>query len=274
MTHPLHDYLCQQLDERLRKNGIVVFYDPRREFEPFFDQELKDEDSGNGDLPRVLVKERLTLLARHRGSFFALRHDVEPIARLDAPEPLILYLPGVERDRKGSILMELEKGGQTYEPQLKRLAANVLRRHFTQGRVDKMLAPTKVSYTDIAAYLRQGGEGIEASVLHTFFGGAKSEALIARWLAEEKTDAAIAEKEAKEELFNLIEFRLGLAVPTDDALPEARAKVVRHVLVNEFRLDLECEPPKSAALVPVPTDERTPDLGPRGRRNAPQEPRH
>ena len=252
MTHPLHDYLCQQLDERLRKNGIVVFYDPRREFEPFFDQELKDEDPGNGDLPRVLVKERLTFLARHRGSFFALRHDVEPIARLDSPEPLILYLPGVERDRKASILMELEKGGQTYEPRLKRVAANVLRRHFTQGRVDKMLAPTKVSYTDIAAFLRQGGEGIEASVLHTFFGGAKSETLIARWLAEEESDAAIAEKEAKEELFNLIESRLGLAVPTGDALAEARAKVVRHVLVNEFRSDLECDPPKSTSMVPSP----------------------
>ena len=157
MTHPLHDYLCQQLDEQLRKNGIVVFYDPRREFEPFFDDELKDEDAGNGAVPRVRVKERLTFMARYRGSFFALRHEVEHIAGVDSPEPLILYLPGVERNRKGSILMELEKGGRTYEPQLKRLAAIVLRRHFTQGRVDKMLAPTKVSYTDIAAFLQQGG---------------------------------------------------------------------------------------------------------------------
>ena len=47
MTHPLHDYLCQQLGERLRKNGILVFYDPRGEFEPFFDQELKNEGTGN-----------------------------------------------------------------------------------------------------------------------------------------------------------------------------------------------------------------------------------
>ena len=250
MTHPLHDYLCQQLDEQLRKNGIVVFYDPRREFEPFFEDELKDEDAGNGALPRVRMKERLTYVARYRGSFFALRHEVEHIAQVDSPEPLILYLPGVERNRKGSILMELEKGGRTYEPQLKRLAANVLRRHFTQGRVDKMLAPTKVSYTDIAAFLQQGGDGLTTSVLHTFFGEAKSEALIARWLADENTDAGIGEKEAKEELFNLIESRLGLAVPTEDAFATARAKVIRHVLVNEFRSDLDCEAPKSTAMVP------------------------
>ena len=150
----------------------------------------------------------------------------------------------------------------------------MLRRHFTQGRVDKMLAPTKVSYTDIAAYLRQGGEGIEASVLHTFFVGARSETLIARWLAEEESDAAIAEKEAKEELFTLIESRLGLAVPTGDALAEARAKVVRHVLVNEFRSDLEVRTTQVCLHGPVPTNERTPDPGPRGRRNAPQQPRH
>ena len=252
MTHPLHEYLCQQLHERLRKNGILVFFDPRREFESFFDHELKDEDAGRHNLRRVRVKDRLTFVARYRGSFFALRHEAEPIARVDSPEPLILYLPGVERDRKGSILMELEKGGRTYEPQLKKLAANVLRRHFTQGRVDKLLAPPKVSYSDIAAFLRQRGDGWATSVLHVFFGGTKSEAMIARWLAEEETDAGIAEKEAKDELFNLIESRLGLAVTTDAALATARAKVVRHVLVNEFRSDLDCEPPNSIALVPSP----------------------
>ena len=194
----------------------------------------------------------MTFVARFRGSFFALRHEVEPIAQVDSPEPLILYLPGVERDRQGSILMELEKGGRTYEPQLKRLAANVLRRHFTQGRVDKMLAPTKVSYTDVAAFLRQGGDGLATSVLNTLFGGAKSEALVARWLADKETDAGIAEKEVKEELFNLLESRLGFAVATEDALGTVRNKVVRHVLVNEFRSDLDCEPPKSTAMVPPP----------------------
>ena len=35
--------------------------------------------------------------------------------------------------------MELEKGGTCYEPQLKRLALNVLRKRFTDGQID---APT------------------------------------------------------------------------------------------------------------------------------------
>ena len=37
VTHALHDYLAGQLSELLAKRSIVVFYDPREEFCPFFD---------------------------------------------------------------------------------------------------------------------------------------------------------------------------------------------------------------------------------------------
>ena len=39
----------------------------------------------------------------------------------------MIYLPGCERDRRASVLMELKKAGDSWEPQLKRLAKNVLR---------------------------------------------------------------------------------------------------------------------------------------------------
>ncbi len=39
--HAFHDYLCEHLDELLKKRSVVVFYDPRNEFEPFFDRELE-----------------------------------------------------------------------------------------------------------------------------------------------------------------------------------------------------------------------------------------
>ena len=252
MTNPLHDYLCQQLDEMLRNRGVVVFYDPRREFEPFFDEELEDDGTGDGGLRRVLIKARSTFVVRHTGSFLRLRHEVEPIAELDTPDRVIIYVPGVERDRKKSVLMELEKGGRTYEPQLKRLARNVLRQQFTEGRIDDLLRPTRVSYRDIAVLLKQGSEGISVSILHTVFGHAKGERLIARWIAEDEKDAEIAEKEAREELFKLVECRLGLPMAPDDPLASARGNVLRYVLVNEFRSDLACAPPHAVAMVPEP----------------------
>ena len=250
--HPFHDYLCGQLDDMLKKRGIVVFYDPRREFEPFFGGELKETGTGYDGLPRVFVNDRLTFVARHQGSFFALRNAVEPIADLDKPDPLIVYLPGIERDRQASVLMELEKSGAPYEPQLKRLARNVLRKRFTDGQIDEMLQPGSVGYDDIVSFLHQGEEGTSPSVLRTIFDGAQSEALITRWLVDDEKDETIVEKDAGVELFKLIESRLGLAVPENTSVTETREKVLRYVLVVEFRFDLEFDPPQSVAMVPEP----------------------
>ena len=171
-----HDYLCEHLDDLLRKRSVVVFYDPRSEFRPFFDRELEPLD---GDpLPRVTIGTCSAFLARYEGSFFGLRAAVEPIVAADQPEPLVLYLPGIARDRLGSVLMELERAGACYEPQLKRLALNVLRQRFTDGQIDEMLRPATVTYEDIVAFLAQGSDGQIASVLHTLFAGAQGEVLL------------------------------------------------------------------------------------------------
>ncbi len=139
--HDLHNYLCNQLSDMIGKRSVVVFYDPRCEFTPFFDRELEEVGKGYGELPRISLGEQMAFLARFAGSFCGLRGAVEPLVSRDRPDPLILYMPGVTRDRQGSILMEIEKAGAVYEPQLKRLARNVLRRRFTDGDIDEMLVP-------------------------------------------------------------------------------------------------------------------------------------
>ena len=268
--HPFNDYLCGLLDDLLKKRGIVVLYDPRREFGRFFDRELPETGSGYDGLTRVLVRDRLAFLARYEGSFFALRNAVEPIAEIDKPRPLIIYLPGVERDSRASVLMELEKSGTPYAPQLKRLALNVLRKLFTDGQIDEMLRPDRVSYDDVVSYLRQGEEGTSASLLRTIFDSAKSEALICRWLADHTKDEAIAEKGATVELYKLIESRLGMSVPENTTVGESRCKLLRYVLVSEFRSDLDCEPPPSVAMILDPPSkdhlERIRDVSERLRR--------
>ncbi|MCA9231625.1 MAG: PglZ domain-containing protein [Planctomycetales bacterium] len=238
----------------LKKRGVVVFYDPRREFEPFFDRELHEAgtESKFDGIPRVLVKDRPTYVARYTGSFFAVRTVVEPLVDQDKPEPLIVYLPGIERDRTASVLTELEKSGTTYEPQLKRLALHVMRERFTDGQIDEMLRSEKVGYDDIVSFLEQSAEGKSASRLRTIFDGARSDVLLVLWLVDDGHDKAIIDKDAAEELFKLIESRLGLSMAAQTPLPDAREKVVRYVLVGEFRSDLECSPPASVAMVPEP----------------------
>ena len=249
--NPLHTYLCQRLDGLLAKHRIVVFYDPRSEFLSFFNDELEVVGLSGCGLPRVLIQERLTCLARFEGSLLALRDAVEPIAGLAKPEPLLLYLPGVERDRQMSVLMELDKAGTTYEPQLNRLARHVLLKQFTDGQIDVMLRP-QVSYADIVALLQQSQDGAPTSVLRTLFSGAQSETLLSRWLADTSLDASIDAKSALSELLQLIESRLGLALPTSTSIAAARDKTIRYVLINEFRADLQADPPASLSHVPEP----------------------
>jgi hypothetical protein len=245
--NPFQEYLCQHLDALLKKHAVVVFYDPRGEFAPFFDRDL--ETQGRDPLPRVTIGTRAAYIARHTGSFFGLRAVVEPIVAADMPEPVILYLPGIARDHVGSVLMELEKGGTCYEPQLKRLALNILRKRFTDGQIDEMLRPASVTYDDIVCFLAQGGGGAVASVLHTLFGGAQGEALLTEWLASNDKDAAIVEKDAVPELLKLIKARLGLELLDGSGVTDARDRLSRYLLVNEFRADLTCEPPKAVGMV-------------------------
>lgn len=247
--HPFYDYLCEHLSDLLKKRLVVVFYDPRREFWPFFDRELVLEDSES--LPRVKLCGCKPFLAHFDGAFFGLRNAVEPIIAADKPEPVLLYLPGVGRDRAGSVLMELELAGTCYEPQLKRLALNVLRQRFTDGQIDEMLRPKSIAYDDIVSFLEQGSAGKVASVLHSLFGGVQGEELIIAWLASTEKDADIAEKTAVPELLKLLNARIGLKLLDDTSLDDALHKTARYVLVNEFRDDLSCAPPQSVGMVPT-----------------------
>ena len=148
--HPLYDYISSQLADKLKARKIVVWYDPRREFTPFV-AELHGGARTSGEAVRIAVGGIIARLAEYDGSMFELRAVLEPFVCGDAPsECLVVYLPGCERDRHCSVLMELEKAGECYEPQLKRLARNVLRQRYTDGIIDEMLAPERVAYEDFA----------------------------------------------------------------------------------------------------------------------------
>jgi len=254
MSHPFHSYLSQHLAELLRKRSVVVFYDPRREFAPFIDE--LDAGAGGASpsgVSQVNFGDLSAGLVRYQGSFFAIRAQVEPLVAVDRPEPLLIYVPGIERDRKNSVLMELEVGGDCYEPQLKRQARNVLRERYTDGVIDEMLAPEKLEYSDVVALLEQGSDGKTASLLRVIFDPARENAeILAAWLATPEKDQAIVDKEATAELFKLVEHRLGLKLDPANSLASGRTRIARYVLIGEFRDDLATEPPGALQIVPRP----------------------
>lgn len=255
--HPLHDYVAKQLAEKLKSKKLVAWYDERGEFAPFIG-ELRGGTRTSNQPVSVSVAGIAAYLAEYAGSMFELRAVVEPRVSGDAPEMVIIYLPGCERDRHGSVLMELEKAGECYEPQLKRLARNVLRQRYTDGVIDEILAPERVTYEDLARAASESSSSEPPSILRSIYHDTSgSDGLLAAWLVSDARDVDIKTKEATRELCKLIRSRLGLELFEHTALAKLRAITLRYVLAGEFRSDLHGPPPACLEGVASPKTEET-----------------
>jgi len=250
--HPLHNYLAKQLAERLKSKKIVVWYDPRADFTPFV-RELCANRQAKGQTIPISLAGLEAHLAEYAGSMLELRLLVEPLVSGDIPEIVLVYVPTCERDRRGSLLMELEQAGQCYEPQLKRAARDVLRQRYTEGVIDDMLAPERVTYEDLARALSDTTSAEPPSLLKSIFHDTDGkDGLLAAWLVSESRDTDITAKEATRELSKLIRSRLGLELSDDAPLAKIRAVTLRYALAGEFRSDLKCPPPASLDGVEKP----------------------
>ena len=250
--HPLHDYVAKQLAEKLKDRRVVVWYDVRREFLPFID-EVRGGPSSHGTTVPIIIAGSSAKLAEYDGSYFELRAIVEPLVSADIPESVLIYIPGVERDRRGSVLMELEKAGDTYDRPLKWVARQVLRQRYTDGVIDEMLASERVTYEDLTRASSDSTSMEPPSILKAiFYEVSGNDAILALWLVRDAHDRDIETKEATRELVKLVRSRLGLELPEDARLPKLRAITLRYVLAGEFRLDLHCSAPASLDSVSAP----------------------
>lgn len=252
--HTLHDYVAKQLADKIKERRVVVWYDERREFQPFVD-EIRGAPRTANEPVAVAVGGTKAHLAEYAGSMFELRAVVEPHVSGDTPDAVVIYLPGVAHDAKGSVLMELEKAGRFWKPELGQLARNVLLQKFTLGVVDEMLkAERKLTYADLCR-VAEGNAGTEPpSVLKGIFHDVSgNDGLLTAWLVSDARDAEILDKQATSEMTKLVKARLGLDLDTAAPLAKLRAITLRYVLAGEFRVDLHCEPPASLDAVPKPS---------------------
>jgi hypothetical protein len=241
-----HEEIAGRIERHLKERRMVVFYDPRREFEPF----VRALRAGAETEDDVKVGGSRAWLRRYEGSYLSLRHAVEQ--RLQGGEPTygLVYVAGEERDRTRSALMEYDLAGHTYEPQLRKLARDILRERFSDGQIDGFLAPAGVGYAEIASYFEQGSE--ETSILRLLYGNIGSESILSRWILDEERDAELSAKGAVPELRALIRSRVGLDLSEAVFLPAARRELTRYVLINEFRMDLGGASPGALELIREP----------------------
>jgi hypothetical protein len=250
--HPLHEYVAKQVAEKIKTRKVVVWYDARREFARFIG-DVRGQSRIGCDAVPVTIGDVQVHLAEYDGSMFELRAAVEPFVCGDTPQSVLLYLPGCERDHRGSVLMELEKAGECYEPQLKRLARNVLRQRYTDGVIDEMLASDRVTYEDLARASSDTASTEPPSILKSIFHDTSgNDGLIGAWLASDARDPEIESKDATGELRKLVLSRLGLQLPESSALSKLRSITLRYVLAGEFRGDLKGAAPAALDAIPTP----------------------
>lgn len=247
--HPLFDYVNKTLRDKLAERRIMVVYDPDAEFRPFFETELERRPLDES-LSTVRLVDVNAVFAQYEGSFFALREQVEPIFASEEPRPILIYVPGQVHDPKGSPLMELERAGAVAELGLARIGRDaLLAAGFDDGQIDKLFLTPKVSYDDVVSFLRQHVEAPKPSVLRTIFKGAHGTELITAWLASPERDLEIEEKNAKDELLQLLDSQLGLRIQRGSTLEQARRQCARYILVNEFRADGDVVVPREMDIV-------------------------
>jgi len=252
--HPLHEYIAGQIADRLMDRRVVVMYDKREELRPFFD-ELTGNAAPDGSLSAIEVGHRNAALYVFDGSFLKVRFAVENITGGDQAEEALIYVPGLDRDAKGSLLMELEKAGTYYlQPALKQFARLVLRKRYTDVAIDEMLRSDSLTYADLARMAQDDAPGDGASLLKGVFGSPDTTSILTVWIADTQYDGDLETKGALGELRAVALARLGLALPSDATVARLRAITARYLLGNEFRSDLkgQSENTMAAALKAVP----------------------
>lgn len=258
IMHPLHDYIAGQIGDRLKDRRVVVMYDRREELRPFFDE--LSGGTGDGQLISVKIGKQTAKLHVFDGSFLKTRTVVEEATYGDQPEQVIVYVPSLDRDSKGSLLMELEKAGVFYpQPALKQFARLVLRRRFTDVALDEMLKSDSLTYADLTRMSLDDSSGEGASLLKSVFGGSDTLAIIITWIGDTEKDAELDAKAALGELRSAALAKLGLTLPDDGSNARMRSIAARYVLVNEFRSDLGEGNGAAAALLKNISEPTAPD---------------
>ena len=184
---PLHEYIAKQLAEKLKSRKVVVWYDERREFAPFVAKCVVARGRATRPCP-ISVGGVSARLAEYAGSMFELRAVVEPFVSGDSPTAVVVYLPGCERDRRGSVLMELEKAGRRGSLSSSGSRATCCVRGTPTASSTRCWRPSAVSYEDLARAV--GTSSTEPpSILKSIFHDTRgNDGLLAAWLASDARD--------------------------------------------------------------------------------------
>jgi len=245
---PVSRLLLERIAEQVERHGIVVWYDPEghyRELAEHLDRELPD-----------------TTVALYRGSFFELRHEIDPLLEGEDPPRLVVYVP-LDPTETHHALVELEVAGVVMKPgqqpparntRLAVVARAALTPIFGEGKVrelEKKIEAGQLTLADLDRLAEQG-ERVSRGVLRLVYDRGEPQEIALAFITRPDLDAALEAKGAVEELRGFLADVFGVDLPSEEPLEELRARFVRHLLATEFITSLEQIPDrlKTVSIAP------------------------
>lgn len=243
VTDYIHNLIVKQVDE----HGLVLWYDPEQHYASVID---------NLSLPGTSV-------ARYTDSFFALRHEIEPLMGNGKPPRLVIYVP-LEPEQTHHALIEAEIAGVVIKPgqqpptrntRLSIAARNALKAvvgEATAATIEKQVEAGMLTLADLDG-LGNTGEGISKGVVSVVFGTGNPQEIALAFVSSNARDPEIAAKNAAGELAVLLRSAFEIELPAGKSLDEWRAQLARHLLATDLLAALVGELPTKLATAKVAT---------------------
>lgn len=242
------------ITKQLQDHGIVVWYDP---------------DLAYGDVVNQLYLPETSVL-RYQGSFFELRHRLEPFLEfvdedgkvhphIETPPRLLLYVP-VDRTKTQHALIEAEAAGAVMEPggspwqrntRLKVLAERVFKR-IAPDRASAIAAEVEAGRRTLAELDWLADQTGEWGALKLIFGTTAVTDVVLAFLSSEAHDQAMLEKQALPELTSLCATELGLRIRADQPVGQVRHELCRSLLLAELTLKASAAGGDTSKLAAIP----------------------
>ena len=203
------DYLIGVIKKQVKNKGIVVWYDPDRNY-------AKALPSLNFDKIPVHIYEK---------SFFKLRKDIEEYLSCDEPADCIIYIP-LERKKGSSPMIEAESAGIVMEPggtidantRLDVIARYALKDMLSTSNIEeicKSVAKGSLNLEDLDKLAESGADTGKGTVV-LIFGAGSAEDIALKFLPSDTFDEQIAEKNSLPELLAIFTAAYGFKAKEQD----------------------------------------------------------
>jgi hypothetical protein len=246
ITEHLRSLIAKQVDD----HGLVLWFDP----EKYYAKVASDLAIPN------------TTVARYDGSFFALRHQIEPLLQGLEPPRLVVYIPR-DHSQTHNAMIEVETAGVIMQPgqqppsrntRLSIVARNALKqtKQWTEEDAEQVAKDIEAgkyqSLDEIEQIVVRRGEA--TGVLQLIFGTGDPVEVALKFLSDASLDERIQDKQALPELARLMNAKFGASATNEEGVEHFRMRLARHLLATDLAATLTGELSAQLRAVPRATD--------------------